>query len=120
MSPGNAEAMVHYQDTIRNKVAFDRIAPHVSSGLARKLQQVFGSHPIAVWGSRDSSANRAKFPRFVDVNSIRLGELLLCSLPNGSDRMVEQARTLVSKSEKTMVVEGTREGVEILLEIIRK
>jgi hypothetical protein len=51
MPPGNAEAMVHYQDTVRNKVVFDRIAPHLSSALARKLQQVFGSNSIAVWGS---------------------------------------------------------------------
>jgi phosphoribosyl 1,2-cyclic phosphodiesterase/CheY-like chemotaxis protein len=32
------------------------------------------------------------------------------------DRMVEQARSLVSKRAKKMVVEGAREGVEILLE----
>ena len=31
------------------------------------------------------------------------------------DRMVEQARLLVSKSGKAMVIEGAREGVEILL-----
>ena len=74
MPPGNAEAMVHYQDTIRNRVALDRIAPHVSSMLGRKLQQVFGPHPIAVWGSRDSSANRAKFDRMVDGDEILIVE----------------------------------------------
>jgi len=74
MPPGNAEAMVHYQDTIRNKVAFDRIAPHVSSGLARKLQHVFGPHSIAVWGSRDSSANRSKFDRMNDGDEILIVE----------------------------------------------
>ncbi len=74
MPPGNAEAMVHYQDTIRNKVAFARIAPHVSSSLARNLQQVFGTHPIAVWGSRDSSANRAKFDRMAEGDEILIIE----------------------------------------------
>jgi hypothetical protein len=74
MPPGNAEAMVHYQDTIRNKVAFDRIARHMSSTLGRKLQQVFGPHPIAVWGSRDSSANRAKFDRMVEGDEILIVE----------------------------------------------
>jgi hypothetical protein len=74
MPPGNAEAMVHYQDTIRNKVAFDRIAPHVTSGLGRRLQQVFGPHPIAVWGSRDSSANRAKFDRMNEGDEILIVE----------------------------------------------
>ncbi|PYL61353.1 MAG: hypothetical protein DMF31_02445 [Verrucomicrobia bacterium] len=32
------------------------------------------------------------------------------------DRMIEQARSLVAKSGKTMVIEGAREGVEILLQ----
>jgi len=74
MPPGNPEAMVHYQDTIRNKVAFDRIAPHVPSNLGRKLHQVFGPHPIAVWGSRDSSANRAKFDRMTEGDEILIVE----------------------------------------------
>jgi len=74
MPPGNAEAMVHYQDTVRNKVVFDRIAPHLSPTLARKLQQVFGSNPIAVWGSRDSPANRAKFDRMADGDEILIVE----------------------------------------------
>jgi D-alanyl-D-alanine carboxypeptidase len=54
MPPGNTEAMVHYQDTIRKKVAFDRIAPHVTSGLARKTQS--GPQPRC-WQSRSSSFN---------------------------------------------------------------
>jgi hypothetical protein len=74
MPPGNAEAMVHYQDTIRSKVAFDRIAPHLSSALARELQQVFGPNPIAVWGSRDSPANRAKFDRMAEGDEILIVE----------------------------------------------
>jgi hypothetical protein len=74
MPPGNAEAMVHYQDTIRNKVALTRIAPHIGPSLARKLQQVFGPHPIAVWGSRDSSANRAKFDRMAEGDEILIVE----------------------------------------------
>jgi phosphoribosyl 1,2-cyclic phosphodiesterase/ActR/RegA family two-component response regulator len=35
---------------------------------------------------------------------------------NMIDRMLEQARSLVAKSGKAMVIEGAREGVEILLE----
>jgi hypothetical protein len=63
MPPGNHEAMVHYQDTIRNRVSFERIAPHVGRQLGGDLRQIFGDHPIAVWGSRDSPANRGKFDR---------------------------------------------------------
>ncbi len=74
MPPGNAEAMVHYEDTIRNKVAFERIAPHISSSLGRRLQQIFGPHPIAVWGSRDSAANRAKYDRMNDGDEILIVE----------------------------------------------
>jgi len=74
MPPGNAEAMVHYEDTIRRKVTFDRIARHVSSDLARKLKQIFGPHSIAVWGSRDSPANRAKFDRMNEGDEILIVE----------------------------------------------
>src|SRR5438552_16026549 len=74
MPPGNPEAMVHYEDTIRNKVAFERIAPHVSSNIARKLHQVFGPRPIAVWGSRDTKANRSKFDRMSEGDEILIVE----------------------------------------------
>lgn len=66
--------MVHYQDTIRNKVAFDRIALHVSPMIGRKLQQVFGPRPIAVWGSRDTDANRSKFDRMAEGDEILIVE----------------------------------------------
>jgi hypothetical protein len=33
------------------------------------------------------------------------------------DRMVEQARELVRKSGKAMVIEGAREGAEIAMEL---
>ena len=62
--------MVHYQDTIRNKVAFEKVASHLEPSLGRKLQQVFGGRPMAIWGSRDSSANRAKFERMNDGDEI--------------------------------------------------
>jgi hypothetical protein len=70
MPPGNAEAMVHYEDTIRKKSAPERILAHVSVGVGRKLEQLFGVRPIAVWGSRDSSANRAKFDRMREGDEI--------------------------------------------------
>lgn len=63
MPPGNREAMVHYEDTIRKKVAQDRIYAHVDSTTRKRLEAVFGSRSVAVWGSRDSSSNRAKFDR---------------------------------------------------------
>ena len=74
MPPGNTEAMVHYQDTIRNKVPFGRIGPHLPSSLSRKLQQIFGQHSIAVWGSRDSAVNRARFDRMNDGDEILIVE----------------------------------------------
>ena len=74
MPPGNAEAMVHYQDTIRNKVAFDRIARHVSSDLATKLRRVFGHNPIAVWGSRGGAGNRRTFERMNEGDEVLILE----------------------------------------------
>ncbi len=70
MPPGNVEAMVHYEDTIRNKVAPSRILPLVSATVSRKLGQVFGPRPIAVWGSRNSPANRARFDRMNEGDEI--------------------------------------------------
>jgi hypothetical protein len=61
MPPGNAEAMVHYQDTIKNKVDLRRITPFVSQDLRAKLISIFGDAPIAVWGSQAGPRNRANF-----------------------------------------------------------
>jgi hypothetical protein len=74
MPPGNAEAMVHYQDTIRNKVEFERIAPHVSEPVGRKLQQLFGNNRIAVWGSRGGPGNRRTFDRMNDGDEVLILE----------------------------------------------
>lgn len=74
MPLGNAEAMVHYQDTILNKVSFERIAAHVSGGMARQLRQVFGERPIAVWGSRSGPGNRATFGRMNEGDEILILE----------------------------------------------
>lgn len=74
MPPANAEAMVHYEDTIRRKVAPERILSLVSSTVSRKLVQVFGQRPIAVWGSRDTPANRSRFDRMTDGDEILIIE----------------------------------------------
>jgi hypothetical protein len=46
MPPGNPEAMIHYQDTIRNKVPFDRIAPYVEDFLVRATETRLSTIPI--------------------------------------------------------------------------
>jgi hypothetical protein len=38
----------------------------------------------------------------------------------GESGQVEQARELVGKSGKAMVIEGAREGAEIVLELVKK
>ena len=63
MPPGNAEAMVHYQDTIKQKVQLSRITPHVTPNLQAKLRSVFGQSPIAVWGSTGGPRNRSNYER---------------------------------------------------------
>ena len=72
--------MVHYQDTIKNRVALRRIAPFISQDLRAKLMSVFGDAPIAVWGSRAGPKNRSNFASMsqgddiviVEGNSVRL------------------------------------------------
>jgi hypothetical protein len=72
--PGNTEAMVHYEDTIRQKVMPERIYPFITESLRSQLKRVFGPRPISVWGSRDSSANRAKFERMLPGDDILIIE----------------------------------------------
>src|ERR1035437_6061365 len=72
--PSNHEAMVHYEDTIRKKVTPDRIYRFVDQNLRRQLDSVFDGRQIAVWGSRDSPANRAKFERMVPGDEILIVE----------------------------------------------
>jgi len=61
--PGNTEAMVHYEETIRQRVQPNRIFQYLAPGMKERLQRIFVGRPIAVWGSRDSSVNRAKFEK---------------------------------------------------------
>lgn len=63
MPPGNREAMVHYEDTIKNKVTQERIFKYLDFNLQNRLREIFGNRPIAAWGSRDSRANRSRFER---------------------------------------------------------
>lgn len=74
MPVGNVEAMTHYRDTIQQRVSFERIARFVSRDVAARLQRVFGARPIAVWGSRDTPANRAKFEKMEEGDDILIVE----------------------------------------------
>lgn len=72
--PTNYEATVHYEDTIKQKVPSDRIFKYVDSGTKYKLQSIFGPNKIAVWGSRDTPANRAKYEKMQDGDDILIVE----------------------------------------------
>jgi hypothetical protein len=74
MPVGNLEAMTHYRDTIQQKVSFERIARHASRPVATRLKQIFGYRPIAVWGSRDAPANRAKFEKMSEGDDLLIVE----------------------------------------------
>lgn len=74
MPPGNAEAMVHYRETIEQRVSFDRVAPYVSAEVRARLKNIFGSRPIAVWGSRDSAANRSKYEKMEEGDHLLIVE----------------------------------------------
>ena len=72
--PGNAEAMVHYEETIRQKVNPERIYRYIGADLRSRLMRIFGGRPIAVWGSQDSPANRAKFERMTPGDEVLIIE----------------------------------------------
>lgn len=74
MPLGNLEAMAHYRDTIQQRVPFDRVQPYVSDNVAERIRRTFGNRPIAVWGSRDSSANRSKFEKMNEGDDLLIVE----------------------------------------------
>jgi len=74
MPPGNAEAMVHYEDTIKTRVPFARVAKFLTQDARSRLDQVFGGRPMAVWGSAGGKANRAKFDRMQQGDEILIVE----------------------------------------------
>lgn len=63
MPPGNPEAMLHYRDTIQQRVPLDRLARYLPRDQLEQLKDLFGGKPVAVWGSRNSPMNRSKFDR---------------------------------------------------------
>lgn len=74
MPPGNHEAMVHYQDTIVNRVPLDRLNSFLSPNLRARLRGVFGLKPIATWGSQAGSRNRSNFDRMTPGDDILIVE----------------------------------------------
>ncbi|HVY04542.1 MAG TPA: hypothetical protein VHB46_01075 [Burkholderiales bacterium] len=74
MPPGNHEAMVHYRDTIQQRVSLERIASYLSRHQVDKLKSLFGARRIAVWGSRDGPQNRARYERMNEGDDLLIVE----------------------------------------------
>lgn len=74
MPLGNREAMVHYEDTIRNKVPLERITPHISQNIRAKLDSVFRGASIAAWGSEAGPKNRANFEQMSEGDDVLIVE----------------------------------------------
>ena len=74
MPPGNAEAMLHYRETIEEHVPLERLARYLSRDIVSKLKAIFAGRPIAVWGSRDVPQNRARFERMEDGDDLLIVE----------------------------------------------
>lgn len=66
--------MVHYEDTIKNKVPQERIARYLDRNLQNRLRELFGNKSIAVWGSRASNVNRSRFERMTAGDDILIVE----------------------------------------------
>ncbi len=72
--PGNTQAVVHYEDTLKKRVSLDRIARFVAPEFRARLSSIFGHSPIAVWGSEAGKGNRSKFGRMVPGDDILIVE----------------------------------------------
>ena len=71
---GNAEAMVHYQDTIKNRVPLKRIAPFLQPNIRARLADLFGPIPIPIWGSQAGPRNVGNFDRMSEGDDILIVE----------------------------------------------
>ena len=74
MPPGNAEAMVHYHDTIENRIPLERVARYLPQTSVDRLRRIFSGRPMAIWGSRDGPGNRAKFARMSEGDDLLIVE----------------------------------------------
>lgn len=74
MPPGNPEAMVHYEDTIKQKVPIHRLARFVPPEVKSRLISIFGGNPIAVWGSAAGPRNRSAFERMSEGDDVLIVE----------------------------------------------
>lgn len=74
MPQGNHEVMVHYQDTIKNKVSQERIFSFVDSSLKQRLREIFGRKDVAVWGSQDGPQNRSRFEKMQPGDDVLIVE----------------------------------------------
>jgi hypothetical protein len=74
MPPGNPQAMVHYQDTIKNKVPLTRISQFVSTNLRARLLTIFGHKPVTIWGSTGGPKNRSNFESMSEGDDILIVE----------------------------------------------
>jgi len=72
--PNNTEARIHYEDTIIKKIPQEFIFRYVDQHLRNYLKGLFQNNRIAVWGSRNSPANRSKFDRMKAGDNILIVE----------------------------------------------
>lgn len=66
--------MVHYQDTILNKVDQDRIFKFIDQNLQNRLRNIFGNKSIAVWGSQGGPGNRSRFEKMKPGDDVMIVE----------------------------------------------
>jgi len=66
--------MVHYEDTIKQRVAIQRLSRFISHDLKARLISIFGGSPIAVWGSEAGPRNRSNFERMSEGDDVLIVE----------------------------------------------
>lgn len=74
MPPGNAQAMVNYENTIKGKVDLERLSRFLSPEMTSRLRSVFGQRRITVWGSETGSRNRGSFERMTPGDDVLIVE----------------------------------------------
>ena len=113
MPPGNAEAMVYYQDTIKKRVPLSRISPHVSAQLRSNLISIFNALPIAVWGSAGGPKNRANPPAESDI-----ARHFMVSAPSVNQMLrTLEARGFISRGFDPFTGHAAARSIRILVDL---
>ncbi len=101
---GNKDSREHYQDTIENSVALEKVKPHISNHDFKILKSIYPSGFCKVWGVTPGGNNLTKW------NRIETGDVTLFSRKGGIYASAVTTHKLHSKALATELWSYNKKG----------